>query len=751
MASFIKKLFRFRPVYIAFLAIFIGMVAYINGITFLDLVELKTIDLRFQSRENIQPGPEVVLAVIDEKSIAQEGKWVWPRLKFAKLIDRLSTAGAKVIAFDIGFLEPDNKQLVQTVEEIETTIRQLSGRNTDVENYLKEVKRLSDNDQQLAAAIRRSTAKVVLGYFFHTDMESAGHFIKEELEKNAENLKGNEYKLIRFSSRTAKQVPLIEAFAPESNIAVISQATKYAGTFSMKPDPDGVIRRMPAVFKFRDYLYAPLSLIAVSAYLNQDIALDISEYGIDSVRLGQVFIPTDEYGNVFINYRGGPKTFPHISVTDILRGKVPEAALKDKIVLVGVTATGIYDLRVTPFANVYPGIEIHSNVIDTVLSQDFLNQPEWGQFFDILAMLVAGLLLGVVLPRVGVALGAAATVIVFLGHIFLCNYFFADQGWILNIVYPLSVIVLVYISITAYKYLIEARQKRFIRGAFSSYLAPSVVKQLIDTPDKLGLGGEQRVITAFFSDVQGFTSISEKLTPHELVELLNEFLTEMTDIILKYEGTVDKFEGDAIIAFFGAPLDIPNHPEVACRACIDMQKRLSELRQIWKNQQRPELKMRIGMCTGPAVVGNMGSENRMDYTMMGDTVNTAARLEGVNKIYGIFTLISDTTHRELNGNVVTREIDSINVVGKKEPVTIYELLGYTENMDPDLKKTADLYSAGLEAYRNQDWDNAIKSFEETLSITPDDGPADTMLARCREFKISPPDPNWNGSYTMQSK
>jgi adenylate cyclase len=182
-----------------------------------------------------------------------------------------------------------------------------------------------------------------------------------------------------------------------------------------------------------------------------------------------------------------------------------------------------------------------------------------------------------------------------------------------------------------------------------------------------------------------------------------------------------------------------------------MQKRLSELRQIWKNQQRPELKMRIGMCTGPAVVGNMGSENRMDYTMMGDTVNTAARLEGVNKIYGIFTLISDTTHRELNGNVVTREIDSINVVGKKEPVTIYELLGYTENMDPDLKKTADLYSAGLEAYRNQDWDNAIKSFEETLSITPDDGPADTMLARCREFKISPPDPNWNGSYTMQSK
>lgn len=751
MASFIKKLFRFRPIYIAFLAIFIGTVAYINGITFLDLVELETIDLRFQSRGKIQPDPKIVLAVIDEKSIAREGKWVWPRSKFVKLIDQLSAAGAKVIAFDIGFLEPDNKQLIQTIEQIETTLRQITGQNADIENYLKEVKQLSDNDQQLAAAIKRSTAKVVLGYFFHTDMESAGHFTKKELDKNAENLKGNEYKLIRYASRAAQQVPLVEAFAPEANIAVISQATKYAGTFSMKPDPDGVVRRMPAVFKFRDYLYAPLSLITVSAYLDKDIALDISEFGIDSVRLGRVSIPTDEYGNVFINYRGGPRTFPHISVTDILQGKVPEAALKDKIVLVGVTATGIYDLRVTPFASVYPGIEIHSNVIDTVLSQDFLNQPEWGQFFDVLAMLVAGLLLGFVLPRVGVTLGAITAASVFLGHIFFCYYFFVDQGWILNVVYPLSVIVLVYICITAYKYLVEAKQKRFIRGAFSTYLAPSIVKQLIDTPDKLGLGGEQRVITAFFSDVQGFTSISEKLTPHELVELLNEFLTEMTDIILKYEGTVDKFEGDAIIAFFGAPIDIPNHPEVACRACIDMQKRLSELRQIWKSQQRPELNMRIGMCTGPAVVGNMGSQNRMDYTMMGDTVNIAARLEGVNKIYGIYTLISDTTHRELNGNVVTREIDSINVVGKEEPVTIYELLGYAEDMDPDRKKAADLYAAGLEAYRNRDWDRAITLFEDTRTVTPDDGAANTLLTRCREFKISPPDPDWNGSYTMQSK
>ncbi len=751
MASFMKKLFRFRPVYIALLAVFIGIIAYVNGISFLDLVELETIDLRFQSRGKVRPGPEVVLAVVDEKSIAREGKWVWSRSKFVNLLDRLSAAGAKVVAFDIGFLEPDNRQLIQTVEKIETGIRQLRDTSKDIENFLKDVRIESDNDLQLAKSMERSSAKVVLGYFFHTDRESAAHFNKEELDKNSQNLRGAEYKLIRYTSRAAKKVQLIEAFAPEANIAVISQATQYAGTFSMKPDPDGVIRRMPSVFKFRDYLYAPLSLMAISAYLDTPIALDISTYGIDSVRLGKLLIPTDEYGNVFINYRGGPKTFPHLSVTDILQGKVPESALKDKIVLVGVTATGIYDLRVTPFASVYPGIEIHANVIDTVLRQDFLNQPEWGQFFDVLAMVVAGIFLGLVLPRVGVALGAVATAVVFLGHILMCYYFFVGQGWILNIVYPLSVIVLVYVSMTAYKYLVEAKQKRFIRGAFSTYLAPSVVKQLIDAPEKLGLGGEQRVITAFFSDVQGFTSISEKLTPHELVELLNEFLTEMTEIILRYEGTVDKFEGDAIIAFFGAPLDIPNHPEVACRACIDMQKRLGELREVWRSQQRPELKMRIGLCTGPAVVGNMGSRNRMDYTMMGDTVNTAARLEGVNKVYGIYTLISDTTYRALNGNLVTRELDSINVVGKKEPVIIYELVAYPEDLEANKKESMRLYAEGLEAYRNRDWDGAIASFEKALSVIPDDGPSTTLLTRCREFKTSPPPPDWNGSYTMTSK
>ena len=278
-----------------------------------------------------------------------------------------------------------------------------------------------------------------------------------------------------------------------------------------------------------------------------------------------------------------------------------------------------------------------------------------------------------------------------------------------------------------------------------------MVKQLIESPEKLELGGEQREITAFFSDVQGFTGISEKLSPHELVELLNEFLTEMTDIILKYEGTVDKFEGDAIIAFFGAPNVLPNHAETATIACIEMQKRMAALRDRWRKNNRPELKMRIGVSSGPAVVGNMGSKNRMDYTMMGDTVNTAARLEGVNKVYGTYTLISEMTFHAVGNHIFSREIDSISVIGKEEPFTIYEPIGYKESIERKVMKTMDLYSKGLKAYRTRDWKSAISFFQAALDVSPDDAPSRTLLNRCQRFMEEPPPENWNGSFKMTAK
>ncbi len=742
---------KLNPLLLTVIAILVGMTAYLVHIPFIHEIELRTVDLRFRSRGALKPQPRVVLAVVDEKSINQEGKWVWPREKFTRLVQKLSEAGARVVAFDIGFLEESNRDLLHTIGEIQQAARQLAPQNPALDRYFEDLGREAHSDLQLARAIADSRARIVLGYFFHMNRDGLTHLGEKDFKDLQKRVRQGVYPMVRYASRQAQAVPLIEAVAPQSNVSPIAEAASHAGFFNMFPDSDGVVRWIPAVVKFRDTLYAPLAVMAASADADQPISVAVEEYGVQSVRIGPVQLPTDELGRLLINYRGPARTFPHIPVTDILNDQVPKEALADKIVLVGATAVGIYDLRVTPFGSVFPGIEIHASVLDSILSQDFLQQPNWAAVFDLAAMLLMGLAVWWIHGRTGVVTGTICAVALFGAYIGLCQYLFTARGWILAMVYPLLVLVLAYVSITALKYIVESRQKKFIRDAFSTYLAPSVVKQLIETPERLVLGGEERQITAFFSDLQGFTSISERLSATELVELLNEFLTEMTDIILASEGTVDKFEGDAIIAFFGAPNEIPDHAAVACLVCLQMQQRLAQLRAAWQAQGKPELKMRIGLNSGPAVVGNMGSKQRMDYTMMGDSVNTAARLEGVNKVYGTYTLISASTYRSAAEQIVARELDAINVVGKSEPVAIYELICPAGQAAPPVLAMIDAYGKGLEAYRGRAWQAAAEFFHQALAIAPEDRASRVMIDRCRQYEADPPPENWNGAYSMTTK
>jgi adenylate cyclase len=746
----LKRIFKINAATITVAIILLGMFAY-GRVPFLDLMELKTLDLRFRSRGLITPGPEVVLAVVDEKSLEAEGKWIWPRAKFAKLIEILSESGAAVIAFDIGFLEHDRQSTLDTVNGFEKVVRQLGIRNSELDAYLGEAKQRGDNDRLLANAIEASEATVVLGYFFQMSSEGLEHVDKLEVENQLLNAETSRYQLVRFTSEAAETVPLQEAFMPQSNIAVIAEAAPLSGYFNSFPDEDGGVRWVPLVVRCRGELYAPLAIKAIEAYVARPPIPLIADYGVEEVKIGKLSLPTDELGRFMVNFRGPGKTFPHISITDILQGRVSPEALRDRIVLVGATAMGIFDMRVTPFDNLYPGLEIHANIIDNILYQDFLHRPAWASIFDLVAIGLIGLTLGTSLPRLRPLAGALIAAVLFVGYLFLCYYLFAQAGAWLNLVYPIMVLVLIYVSLTAYKYFTEERQKKFIREAFSTYLAPSVVTQLIKSPEKLVLGGEERVITAFFSDVQGFTSISERLNPRDLVELLNEFLTEMTEVILGYQGTVDKFEGDAIIAFFGAPTTLEDHASMACKACIDMQKKLVALRAKWRGENRPELMMRIGMNSGSAVVGNMGSKSRMDYTMMGDTVNTAARLEGVNKVYGTYTMISDTVYSQAKNDIFVRELDRVKVVGKGEPVVVYELLGNPGEGDEAMKSLVNHYARGLLAYRDQRWDEALGHFSAALSINPQDGPSLTMTGRCRELKVRPPGKDWDGVFSATSK
>ncbi len=749
-----KKRIRFGPFSISLVFIFLVLFIYLFPmLEFMEIMELKTIDMRFRSRGEIPHRDDIVLVVIDEKSLAREGKWIWPRSKQADLISKISDGGAKVIGMDIGFLETDDAtaMISRTIDGIRAEMDGLGFADDNFHKYLENIKIKSDNDKLLADVIRNVEARVVLGYFFHMDYTGMEHASTEDIARHKANISGSKYKFVRYLDESRREIPCPEARMPQSNIKVISDATGYSGYFNMFPDPDGVVRWIPAVIQFDDTPYAPLSLVTASAYLDAQASARVAPFGVESLQLGDLTIPADETGRIFINYRGPEKTFPHISATDVLQDRLPENALKDKIVMVGATAIGIYDMRVTPFSSVFPGLEIHANVLDNILSQDFMHQPNWIVYFNMLAIIVFGAFLGFTLPRSGVAAGALAGFSVFFGYIFLCRYLFVRYGLILNLVYPLTVTVCVYVSITAYRYLTESQQRKFIRAAFSTYLSPSVVKTIIDAPERLVLGGEERKITAFFSDVQGFTSISETLTPAQVVELLNEFLTEMTNIILKHEGTVDKFEGDAIVAIFGAPNDLRNQAESACRACIEMQRKLADLRLKWAAENRPRLKMRVGVNTGLALVGNMGSDKRFDYTMMGDQVNTAARLEVVNKIYGTYTLISAATFQETDGLFFAREVDLVRPVGKKQPISLYELIGYKGETDEKTAETVENYTKGLYAYKNRNWEGATAHFQAALARTPEDGPSAVMLKRCGEYMSNPPPPEWDGAFDMKFK
>ncbi len=751
MLSLLKRTLFRGPVTLSVAIILIGIIMFSNSWpSFLSTMELKTIDLRFKLRGDKPIGDKVVLVAVDEKSLKEEGRWAWPRSKIADIVNRLSDKGARVIAFDIGFLEPESDIINDTIEEIKKNARQLTSNNEPFISYLKELQYKQDNDRILAEAIKNAKSKVVLGFFFQISEEEASHINEEERRRHETNILNASFSRAK-TSKSAENVDMTDAAAPQSNISIITESTPLAGFFNKLTDPDGVVRKIPMVIRFKQNLYAPLSLKAIGAFLDAQLSITVNETGVTSIMAGDMSIPVNSRGELIINYRGGAHTFPHISATDVLHDRVPDEDIRNKIVLVGATAIGLHDECVTPTAEVFPGPEVHLNIMDSILAHDFIYHPFWAIVFDLMIIICGGLFLSLALSRAGALTGGLSAAFLLGGYIWLCHYFFSHMGWLLNMVYPLTVFLAIYVTVTSYKYFTEEGQKRFIREAFSKYLAPEVVDQLISSPNKLVLGGERREITAFFSDVQGFTSISEKLAPEELVELLNEFLTEITDIIMKYQGGVDKFEGDAVISFFGAPLELENHAAAACLACVDIQERMKELRRQWREQGKPELKVRIGLFSGPAVVGNMGSRNRMDYTMMGDTVNTAARLEGVNKQYGTYTMIGDTTYRAAAESIAVRQLDAVKVIGKDQPLIIYEVLGKAGEIPKSLADTVDCYAKGFNEYKQRNWSKAIAFFQMALDLTPDDGPSKAMINRCKQYMENPPPDNWDGSFTMDTK
>lgn len=746
----LKNFLSVSPLKITVLVIAVALALFLADVAFLRFMELKALDLRMVSRGAIQPGGEVVIVAIDEKSVGEMGRWPWSRSVVAGLVRELKTAGAKAIGFDVIFAEPEVNATLQTIDNLSRHIDARGISDARLRGILEEERKTADADAVLADAVA-AAKNITLGYFFLMGREEAGHYSREAISAGGTNIDSSRYEMIRAKSKP-DETALFRAGAVVANIPVLSDAAENCGYFNVFPDSDGSIRWAPLVIAFGDSYYASLPISLLLQYLDwPTLSLNMADYGVEGVKIGDIDIPTDEMGRLLVDYLGPAQTIPHYSICDVVNRRLPPDLFRDKIVLVGATATGIYDLRVTPFSAVYPGVEIHATVIDNILHRRFLLHSGWTSFLDACSIVVFGLVIGLAVPRVRAVQGIMLVASIMAAYLIANALVFARWSVWLNLVYPVLTMATIYLGIAVYRYVTEEKEKKKIRGAFQYYLTASVINEMLKDPSKLKLGGDKKDLSVLFSDIRGFTTVSEGLTPEELVRLLNEYLTAMTDIVFQYDGLLDKYMGDAIMAVYGAPLDQPDHALRACLTALDMMEELGRLQKKWAAEGRPVLNIGVGVNSGDMVVGNMGSQMRFDYTVMGDSVNLGSRLEGINKEYGTNIVISEFTHAVVKDALVCRELDAVRVKGKKLPVKIYELLARKRG-GGDVPVFVGFFEEALEKYRRGAWDEAIAGFQTVLQERPGDPPAELYLERCRVLKENPPPAGaWDGVFTMMTK
>ena len=710
------------------LAAFVGLVVSLLIFTspiplfgrLFERLEQTTLDFRYDFQMTYLEPPQstiedIVIVDIDARSLAKMGRYGrWPRSFHATLVDYLKQGNAKLIGFDILFAGEEDT---------------------------------SGDDLQLSEAVRRAGTVYTALYLLPADSASFLYVMSDDPYSV-----WSPNSTIRLPESVRQQLSTAERI--EGPYPELAKATEGLVAVNSWPDQDGVHRAVPLAMNFSGRTYPALSLrLAMDALGIQPEERQTGQGRFLSFT-GQRFIPIDKEGRMLLRYygRGGPKahTFRYVSYYDVYSENLPSEFFDGKIVLVGSSLPGMGDLLSVPFGAAFPGVELHATAIQNILTSDFLTKmTPRATFLTVLGLSILTSILALTLrPWKGAALTLGLVVAYFL----LTLVIFIREGFWMEVVRPEGVVLLSYVAPLMYRYFTEERERRQMKQAFQQYVSPLVVEEVTRDPSKLKLGGEKRVLTMLFSDLAGFTSVSEKLPPESLCLLLNEYLTAMTDIILSHDGTIDKYEGDLIMALFGAPAWREDHAVRACRAALDMQARLAKLREQWAHEGKPALYARIGINTGEVVVGNMGSKTRMDYTVIGDAVNLASRLEGANKLYGTNLMISEMTYEMVAEQFLVRELDLIRVQGKQRPVAVYEVLGVTEEpLVPNRVQMLERYASGLRAYRDRQWDDAEAAFRVALALTPDDGPSKVYVSRCAAHRNVPPPADWDGVFQMETK
>lgn len=694
-----------------------------------------------------KPAP-VIIVDIDEKSLEKYGQWPWPRTLLAKLVQKLAKNGTAAMAFDIVFAEADR----------------LSPNMIAVDNIglskaaQKELKALPSNDEAFAFTIAR--ARVVLG---QTSTRSADD------EKNIDQ----EMAKAQYAFLGPDPRPFMYHF-PEivQNMPQLEKNASGRGIFTVKPDADGIFRKVPLVMVVKDHIRLSLSaeLLRIATG-GKAFAIKSNEAGIDGVVLARKLVKTDANGVVW------PYFSPHlqsryISAADILDGKVGPQQLRGRLAFIGTSAVGLEDYRATPMGTSMPGVEIHAQLIENILSGELLFRPNYAIGIELAAILGICLLTIALVPSLGALWSMLVAAVIVGSYLGYSYYAFAQHRALIDPTFPVAAALAMFMLLGTANYIREEQKRRQIRGAFGQYISPHLVEQLAKDPDKLVLGGETKDLSVLFSDVRGFTPISEsyKDNPHGLTVLMNKFLTKLSEAAMRFQGTIDKFMGDAIMVFWNAPLDDPDHALNACKSALAMledvdalnKKMLQDHEALLAAGEEPEapyhaINIGIGVNSGTAVVGNMGSENRFDYTALGDTVNIAARLEGQSKPYGIKIVLGENTAHAVEGKMATIELDLIRVKGKKEPQRIYGLFGDEKLLkDQKFREFAQANLDMLAHYRAQTWREATESLKNLRKLNSElkldcEGYFGLYEQRIQEFSTNPPPEDWDGVYTATSK
>ncbi len=735
-------------------ALLIGILvaaARFAGFPYLDALDMRATDFRFRIRGPVAPTGAVAIVAIDEASLAEVGRWPWSRATMARLIDALRVSEPAVVGLDIVFAEPSDLSVFDAAD---------APADIPAEPWQRAVAVLrerADVDAGLARAIARS-GNVVLGYFYDKELPPA------EGQRPP-----RPYDLVRPSPSGRGETRTPAVGRQRANLPALDEAAAGTGYFNVEPDPaDGTVRSVPLLLRGPDTWSVPLTLAMLRTALGLPLKVVFEDFGVDTVSLGRdIEIPVGEDGMLRVNYRGPRGSIETVSAADVLAGRLPEGTLAGRIVLVGVTAVGAGDVRVAPVDPVFPGPEVHATVLDSILAEDYLVEGKWLVLVEIACMLAGAMLLGLVLPRIGPVPGALVVLASGAGWLYTGQYLFESAGFLLSVSYPLVVILGCYVAVTVRGFLTERAEKLRVRRAFSSYMAPELVDLVSADPERLKLGGEKRELSILFSDIRGFTTISEQFDPEALTRLMNRFLTPMTHEILERKGTVDKYIGDAIMAFWNAPLDVPDHRGQACAAALAMTRLLEPLNlelaaeAAVEGRSHIELRAGIGINTGPAVVGNMGSDVRFDYSLLGDSVNLAARCESITKQYGVSVMVTESVQEGVP-DFATLEVDLVRVKGKTRPVRLFTLVGEPEiGASEGFVALRREHEAMVAAYRGRDFEAAIALADRARALVPDGLVLDSVhgleflydlyVERSRRFLVEPPPEGWTGEFVADSK